>query len=140
MPINTDLIPHIRRLLIRHLPDGATLQDISEKKMFGGLAFMVRGKMCVVVSRRDACEVMLRIGKTHHDEALTHEGVRTTVMKGREYRGYIDLDETALPQLEHWIMQALAHNQELTANPPQHQPGSAHLKLAALSLLKKERL
>ncbi len=124
MPINTDLAAHIRRLLIQHLPDGATLQDISEKKMFGGLAFMVRGKMCVVISGRDTCEVMLRIGKAHHDEALTHEGVRTTVMKGRKYRGYIDLDETALPQLENWVMRALAHNQELTANPPRRRPGS----------------
>ncbi|MDO5288380.1 MAG: TfoX/Sxy family protein [Pseudomonadota bacterium] len=125
MTSNDDLAERIRRLLVRHLPDGATLQDISEKKMFGGLAFMVRGKMCVAIGGRDACEVMLRIGKAHHDEALTHEGVRTTVMKGREYRGYIDLDETALPQLEHWVMQALAHNQELTATPPKRPPGSA---------------
>ena len=120
MPANSDMAAHIRRLLAQHLPDGTKLQDIHEKKMFGGLAFMVKGKMCVAISGRDGCEVMLRIGKAAHEQALQHEGVRTTVMKGREYRGYIDLDETALPQLEHWVVQALAHNQELVVaeTPP----------------------
>ncbi|MDO4725397.1 MAG: TfoX/Sxy family protein, partial [Comamonadaceae bacterium] len=94
------------------------VSEITEKKMFGGLAFMVRGKLCVGISG-DGCEVMLRIGKAHHDAALEHEGVRTTVMKGREYRGYIDLDETALPMLEDLVALALRHNQALSAAPPQ---------------------
>lgn len=114
MPFNPDLAAQIRRLLSCHLPDGATLQDITEKHMFGGLAFMVRDKMCVCISGRDGCEVMVRIGKENHDQALTHAGVRTTVMKGREYRGYVDLDEAALHQLEHWVALALQHNQTLS--------------------------
>ncbi|MDO4769844.1 MAG: TfoX/Sxy family protein [Brachymonas sp.] len=113
MAINEQLAVQIRRLLIQHLPDGVAVQDISEKKMFGGLAFMVRGKMCIAISGRDECEVMVRIGKAAHDAALLHPGVRTTVMKGREYRGYIDLDADALDQLEHWVALALQHNQEL---------------------------
>lgn len=44
MPFNPDLAAQIRRLLARHLPNGATLQDITEKQMFGGLAFMVKEK------------------------------------------------------------------------------------------------
>ncbi|WP_343293405.1 TfoX/Sxy family protein [Vandammella animalimorsus] len=117
MAFDPDLTTRVRRLLIRHLPDGVAVSDITEKKMFGGLAFMVRGKLCVGISGRD-CEVMLRIGKAHHDAALEHEGVRTTVMKGREYRGYVDLDETAFPVLEDLVMLALRHNQELSAAPP----------------------
>ncbi|PJK10875.1 hypothetical protein CO614_07715 [Lysobacteraceae bacterium NML120232] len=81
--------------------------------MFGGLAFMVRGKLCVGVSG-DGCEVMLRIGKANHDAALEHEGVRTTVMKGREYRGYIDVDETGFAMLGHWITLALAYTLSLS--------------------------
>lgn len=49
---------------------------------------------------------------------LQHEGVRTTVMKGRKYRGYIDLDETALSMLRHWIELALQYNQTLSASAP----------------------
>ena len=113
MAINDQFATQIRRLLIQHLPDGVAVDDITEKKMFGGLAFMLKGKMCVAIGGRDGCEVMLRIGKANHDAALQHEGVRTTVMKGREYRGYIDLDADALDQLEHWVALALQHNQEL---------------------------
>ncbi|PAT43028.1 TfoX/Sxy family protein [Vandammella animalimorsus] len=120
MPINPDLATHVRRLLVKHLPDGLAVDDITEKKMFGGLAFMVRGKLCVGISGRD-CEVMLRIGKAQHDAALEHEGVRTTVMKGREYRGYVDLDETAFPLLEDLVALALRHNQELSAAPPRRR-------------------
>ncbi|PJK14896.1 hypothetical protein CO613_03435 [Lysobacteraceae bacterium NML07-0707] len=89
--------------------------DISEKKMFGGLAFMVRGKLCIGISG-DGTEVMLRIGKANHDAALEHEGVRTTVMKGREYRGYIDLDETAFPLLDDLLALALTHTLSLTGH------------------------
>ena len=120
MAFDPDLTTRVRRLLIRHLPDGVAVSDITEKKMFGGLAFMVRGKLCVGISGRD-CEVMLRIGKAQHDAALEHEGVRTTVMKGREYRGYVDLDETAFPMLEDLVMLALRHNQELSAAPPRRR-------------------
>ncbi len=117
MPFNPDLAAQIRRLLARHLPNGATLQDITEKQMFGGLAFMVKGKMCVCIGGHDGYEVMVRIGKDNHDHALTHDGVRTTVMGGRTYLGYIDLDETALHQLEHWVALALQHNQTLLQQP-----------------------
>ncbi|RRD67218.1 hypothetical protein EII19_06610 [Comamonadaceae bacterium OH2310_COT-174] len=120
MAFDPDLTTRVRRLLIKHLPDGVAVDDITEKKMFGGLAFMVRGKLCVGISGRD-CEVMLRIGKANHDAALTHEGVRTTVMKGREYRGYVDVDETGLPVLEELVAQALRHNQELSAAPPRRR-------------------
>ncbi|PAT40818.1 hypothetical protein CK623_03250, partial [Vandammella animalimorsus] len=121
MAFDPDLAAHVRRLLLKRLPDGVAVSDVAEKKMFVGLAFMVRGKMCAAISGRDGCEVMLRIGKAQHDAALAHEGVRTTVMKGREYRGYIDLDETAFPMLEDLLALALRHNQELSAAPPRRR-------------------
>ncbi len=114
MAFDPDLSARVRRLLVQYLPDGVAVNEITEKKMFGGLAFMVRGKMCVAVSGRAGTEVMLRIGKTNHNAALGYEGVRTTVMKGREYRGYIDIDETALPMLGHWVELALQHTLSLT--------------------------
>lgn len=121
MPFDPDLTAQVRRLLVQQLPDGVAVSDITEKKMFGGLAFMVRGHMCVCIGGADGREVMLRIGKAAHEAALQHEGVRTTVMGGRQYCGYIDLDETAMPQLAHWIALALAHNQILAAAPPRRK-------------------
>ena len=81
------------------------------------IALQVRGKMEQAVIY-DGCEVMARIGQAAHHDALKHEGVRTTVMKGREYRDYIDLDETSLPMLGHWIELALKHNQTLPNSTP----------------------
>ena len=73
MAINDQFATQIRQLLIQHLPDGVAVDDITEKKMFGGLAFMLKGKMCVAIGGRDGCEVMLRIGKANHDAALQHK-------------------------------------------------------------------
>lgn len=83
--------------------------------MFGGIAFMVRGKMCVTVGRE---RIMCRIDPAMHDAALNHEGCRTMVMKGREYRGYVHVDAEAVTSkrdLAYWIALALAYNKKLGA-------------------------
>src|SRR6476469_6569250 len=53
--------------------------EVEEKKMFGGIAFMVRGKMCVSVGRD---RIMCRIDPALHDCALERKGCRTVVRKG----------------------------------------------------------
>ena len=67
----------------------ADLPNVEEKKMFGGLAFMVNGKMCLTVG---ANRMMCRIDPDIHEEAIKREGCRTVVMKGRGYRGYVYVD------------------------------------------------
>ena len=113
MAIDDVLTERIRALLRQRLPADA----ITEKHLFGGLAFMVRGHMCVTVSGREGTAIMLRIGKDAHDAALRENGVRTTIMRGREYRGYIDLDIKALPRLDYWVEKALAYNSTLKEKP-----------------------
>ena len=78
--------------------------------MFGGITFMVRGKMCVSVGRD---RIMCRIDPDLHDSLLEREGCRTVVMKGRQYRGFVYVDARALKperELEHWIGLALDYN------------------------------
>ncbi|WP_275251423.1 hypothetical protein [Vandammella animalimorsus] len=41
MAFAPDLTAHVRRLLLKHLPDGVALSDITEKKMFGGSSLTV---------------------------------------------------------------------------------------------------
>lgn len=89
----------------------AGVGQVQEKKMFGSIAFMVRGKMCV--SAR-AERIMCRIDPSLHDAALEREGCRTVVMQGREYRGYVYVDSRALKTrraLNYWIRLALSYNQ-----------------------------
>jgi TfoX/Sxy family transcriptional regulator of competence genes len=87
-------------------------RGVEEKRMFGGLTFMVGGKMCVSVGKD---RVMCRIDPAVHDEALQHKGSRTVTMKGREYRGYVYVDAKVLStkrDLDHWIGLALDYNKK----------------------------
>ncbi len=61
----------------------------SEKKMFGGLALMVRGNMCLGVLG-DA--VMARIGPERYAEMLAREHVREMDFTGRPMNGYVFVD------------------------------------------------
>jgi TfoX/Sxy family transcriptional regulator of competence genes len=77
--------------------------DITEKRMFGGLAFLHRGNMAVGVSGDD---LMVRVGPDNADAALARPGTRVFDMTGRPMRGWILVDGTALTEedvLGRWI-------------------------------------
>jgi len=61
-------------------------EDVDERKMFGGLAFMVRGHMCCGVIRDD---VMLRLGADRAEDALRERHVRPMDFTGRPMKGYV---------------------------------------------------
>jgi len=85
-------------------------RHVEEKKMFGGVTFMVRGKMCVSVGRD---RIMCRIDPVIHDAALERQGCRTVVMKGRQYRGFVHVEAAAVRSkrdLDYWIGLALDYN------------------------------
>ena len=52
MAYSESLAQQIRTILATELPPHVFEEEVEEKKMFGGLAFMVRGKMTVTVSSR----------------------------------------------------------------------------------------
>jgi TfoX/Sxy family transcriptional regulator of competence genes len=88
---------------------------VEEKRMFGGTAFMVRGKMCISVGRG---RIMCRIDPAFHDAALKRKGSQTVVMKGRQYRGYVYVDAESLrtkDALQYWIDLALKYNNAIVA-------------------------
>ena len=66
-----------------HLRDAP---DYDEKKMFGGLAFMVRGHMCAGIL---GDELMVRVGKEMYDETLDREHVRPMDFTGRPMTGFV---------------------------------------------------
>ena len=67
----------------------ARIRPVEERRMFGGITFMVRGQMCVSVG---ADRIMCRIDPAAHDAAVARKGATTVFMKGREYRGYVYVD------------------------------------------------
>ena len=114
MAYSKSLAQQIRTILATELPPHVFEEEVEEKKMFGGLAFMVRGKMTVTVSSRSKELVMVRIGKEMEKQILPKNGASVTLMKGRLYHGYIDLDSKGQKELSYWIKLALDYNQELT--------------------------
>ncbi|MGD2101574.1 MAG: TfoX/Sxy family protein, partial [Acidimicrobiia bacterium] len=59
---------------------------VTEREMFGGIAFMINGNMAVGVSGDD---LMVRVGKDAHDEAVSRPGARPFDMGPRPMRGWI---------------------------------------------------
>jgi TfoX/Sxy family transcriptional regulator of competence genes len=88
----------------------ANVALVEERRMFGGVAFLVDGKMCVSVGTH---RLMCRIDPSTHEMAIGREGCRTVTMNGRPYRGYVHVAEAAVANdvdLRHWIRLALDYN------------------------------
>lgn len=95
----------------------ATAQKkVEEKKMFGGLCFMVNDKMCVGVEQE---RLMLRIGPDAYEEALEKDGCTPMDFTGKVMKGYVFVDKDVLStnkQLAWWIKLALDFNKTAKAS------------------------
>jgi TfoX/Sxy family transcriptional regulator of competence genes len=82
--------------------------DVSERKMFGGIAFMVAGRMAVGVIRED---LMVKVGPEGNDDALAQPHARPMDFTGRPMHGmvYVAPPGTASDDdLGRWIDRAVA--------------------------------
>lgn len=84
MAFDTNLAERVRTYLAA-LPSIA----VEEKKMFGGLAFMINGKMCVNVS---ANQLMCRYNPEMELEISERVGYQPMIMRGKEMKGYCYVD------------------------------------------------
>lgn len=88
----------------------AHLSNVNEKKMFGGLAFMVNNKMCITAG---ADRMMCRIDPAIYEKVIENKDCYPVVMQGREYKGYVRVDTNNLKNkkdFDYWIGLALDHN------------------------------
>lgn len=84
--------------------------SFEEKRMMGGLCFMVDGKMCVGVEKN---RLMARIGPEAYDDALQRKGCRPMDFTGRPMRGFVFVELEGLKSdkdLAFWLELALAYN------------------------------
>ena len=81
-----------------------------EKKMMGGLAFMVNDKMCVGINDDD---LMARIDPALYDTSLNKHGVREMDFTKKPMRGWIFISPEGIDtdaELSYWIQMALDYN------------------------------
>ena len=96
----------------------AELEGIEEKKMFGGIAFLLRGNMLVGVHKE---ALIARIAPEDTDAALKDKHARIFDLTGRPMRGWIMVAREGVEgaKLQKWITRALAFVRTL---PPQRSP------------------
>ena len=85
-------------------------KNIEEKKMFGGLCFMVNDKMCIGVEKE---RLMLRIDPEKYEEAMKKEGCKSMDFTGKIMKGYVFVDAAAVTtkaKLGYWVNLALTYN------------------------------
>lgn len=85
MAYNEDLANRVREYLATHIN-----LEIIEKKMFGGLAFLVNGKMCVNIS---GDRLMCRFAPQQTEEIAEKTGFLPCIMRGKQLNGYCYVEE-----------------------------------------------
>ena len=104
MAYNEKLADRVRELI------SVSHKNIEEKKMFGGLCFMVNDKMCVGVETE---RLMVRLDPDKFDEAMEKEGCKPMDFTGKVMKGFVFVDIDALTtkkKLEYWVKLALEYN------------------------------
>lgn len=104
MAYNEKLAKNVREIIT------ATNGKVEEKKMFGGLCFMVNDKMCVGV---EAERLMVRLNPETYDEAMEKEGCKPMDFTGKVMKGYVFVDINVLntkKKLSYWVNLALEYN------------------------------
>jgi TfoX/Sxy family transcriptional regulator of competence genes len=80
----------------------AVRSDVSERKMFGGIAFMLAGNMACGVMGED---LIVRLGDEEAKKALSEEGVRPFDFTGRPMKTtvYVSAERTTDAGLAEWV-------------------------------------
>ena len=93
-------------------------KGLTEKKMFGGLAFLIGGNMAISASGQRGLLVRVDPGKTVELGGRRHAQV--AVMRGREMPGWLRVDADGVEtkgQLQRWVDEGVAYARSLPGKP-----------------------
>jgi TfoX/Sxy family transcriptional regulator of competence genes len=105
MAYNEKLADQVRDII------SVTHKNVEEKKMFGGLCFMVNDKMCLGVEQE---RLMVRLDPAKYEEVMEKEGCKPMDFTGKVMKGYVFVAAAVLntkKKLEYWIKLALEYNE-----------------------------
>jgi TfoX/Sxy family transcriptional regulator of competence genes len=109
MAYDEDLAERIRELL-------AADPDVTEKKMFGGLAFLVGGNMAIAASGQGG--VLVRADPATSDEIVDTTTAEPMEMRGRPMQGWLRVeagDVQGEPELTRWVTLGTTYARSLPA-------------------------
>ena len=107
MAYDEDLAGRIRELVARE-------EGVTEKKMFGGLAFLIGGNMSVSASGQGG--LLLRVDPAETETLLTEPHAQPFVMRGRAMEGWLRVDSEGLGtkrDLERWVARGVSYARSL---------------------------
>ena len=107
MVYDEDLAHRIRELI-------AGEPDVTEQRMFGGLAFLVGGHMSVAAGGQGG--LMVRVEPQDTEALLGKPHARPFEMRGRELRGWLRIEAEGVRtrrQLEPWVRRGVAYARSL---------------------------
>ncbi len=119
MAYNEKLAGRIREALV-------SIPRVEEKHMFGGVCFMVKGKMCIGVVKDD---MMCRIDPEVEAIALGKPGCRPMDFTGRPMKGYVYVDDAGVKNkkaFDYWINLCLEFNSKAKASGKQKKKKTAN--------------
>ncbi len=117
MAFNENLANRIRELL-------AAAPRVDEKKMMGGLTFMVNNKMCIGILNDD---LMLRINPEIYEKSLEKTGCRVMDFTGRPMKGFVFVGPEGTrtnKDLKYWVKLALEYNKIAKVSKRKKKTGS----------------
>ena len=124
MAYDAGLAERMRELLVGR-------RGVIEKAMFGGVAFLLDGKMFVGIAKS---ELMVRVGPEAYEDALRDPHARTMDFTGRPMRGYVFVAPAGFEEdeaLARWIDRSAAHVATLPAKEAKRPAAKRPLPVAA---------
>ena len=107
MAYDEELADRIRELVVSE-------SELSEKKMFGGLAFLIGGNMAVAASGQGG--VLVRVDPEQSDKLVAKSNARLMDMRGRSMQGWLRVapeDVRTKRQLAKWVELGTAYARSL---------------------------
>jgi len=93
--------------------------ELTEKKMFGGLAFLIRGHMAISASGQGG--VLVHVDPERFDDLIATTPATVAVMQGREMQGWLRVAAEALAtdeDLDPWVEAGIAYARSLPPKAP----------------------
>ncbi len=108
MPFDENLASRVRKILSK-------VDGVSEKKMFGGICFLVNGNMALGLAKDD---LMVRVGQDSYEKLLAQPNVRKMDFTGRPLKGFLyvgAIGTSSDKDLRNWVSKGVEFARSLPA-------------------------